>query len=60
MCIAPKIWDLLGGYGSDRKIGVDNSKTVRSRAWVLASFPSTKMLTQGAAISPQNLVSVFN
>jgi hypothetical protein len=56
MCIVVKICDLLGGYGSGRKIGVDN---FRSRARVLASFPSTKMLTQEAVIPSQNLVSIF-
>jgi hypothetical protein len=44
-----KIWHLLGGCGSGRKIDVDNSKlaagTFGSRAQVL---PSTKMLTQAA------------
>ena len=60
MCIVSKIWDLLDGCGSGRKISVDNRSTFRSRTWVLTSFPSTKMLTQGAAISPQNLVSIFN
>ena len=60
MCILLKIWDLLDGCGSGRKISVDHRSTFRSRAWVLTSFPSTKMLTQGAAIFPQNLVSIFN
>jgi hypothetical protein len=36
------------------------ASTFRSHAWALASFPSTKMLTQGAPSSPQNLVSIFN
>jgi len=34
--------------------------TFRSRARVSASFPSRKMLTQGAPSSPQIFVSEFN
>ena len=36
------------------------ASTFRSRALVLAPSPSIKMFTQGAAISAQKLVSVYN
>jgi hypothetical protein len=61
---SPPLNRQIGGCGSGRKIGVDNSKlaasTFRSRAQVLTSFPSTKLLTQGAIISPRKFVSTFN
>jgi hypothetical protein len=60
ICIVSNIWDLLSRCGSVRKIGVDSKSTFRSRVWVMASFPSTKMLTQEGAISPQIFVSAFN
>jgi len=56
MCIVLKFWNLRGGCRSGRKIDVD---TFRSRAWVLASFSSTEILTQGAAVSSQIFVSEF-
>ena len=49
----------VGQCGSVTKYGADGKSTFKSRARGLTSFPSTKMHTQGATISPQFFVATF-